>query len=134
MVKRAPRPGEGRPSGYSKEILDKAKAYLDECQAKDAMPQTAQLAYQLNCSRKTLYNWAEANDEFLHILEKLNALQEFILISKGLSGDYNAALAKLVLGKHGYHDRQDITSGDKPLTPLLVRFLDDKDSRNTEGV
>lgn len=30
--------------------------------------------------------------------------------------------------------QQDVTSGNEPLQPLLVRFLDVKDSGNTEGV
>jgi hypothetical protein len=34
------------------------------------------------------------------------------LIAKGLSGDFNSAIAKLVLGKHGYHDRVESTGAD----------------------
>ena len=26
----------------------------------------------------------------------------------GLKGDFNSTITKLVLGKHGYHDKQDV--------------------------
>jgi hypothetical protein len=41
--------------------------------------------------------------------------QERILVSKGLKGEFNSNIAKLALGKHGYTDKQDVTSDGKAL-------------------
>lgn len=49
----------GRPTDYSDKILKEAHQYLKDCEANDAMPQIAQLAYKLDVSRKTLYNWGK---------------------------------------------------------------------------
>jgi len=46
-------------------------------------------------------------------------------MSCGLSGEFNSNIAKLALGKHGYHDKQDNTlSGPdgKPVTVAAIEF------------
>jgi hypothetical protein len=48
-------------------------------------------------------------------LEPLLAAQGSQLIRNGLKGEYNPTITKLLLTKHSYTDRQDITSGGKPL-------------------
>ena len=55
-----------------------------------------------------MYAWEKEHKEFSYILADIKAKQEKVLISKGLSGDFNSAITKLVLGKHGYHDKQDV--------------------------
>ena len=55
-----------------------------------------------------MYKWEAENKEFSDILADIKAKQESVLINKGLSGDFNSAITKLVLGKHGYHDKQDM--------------------------
>jgi hypothetical protein len=134
----------GRPSEYSEEILTKAKEYLDSCEdetekvvemaneekgyekyrnkLKVNLPSVAGLAIYLEVARSTVYEWGEQHKEFSDILEKILAEQEKRLIENGLSGDYNPQIAKLVLGKHGYHDKQDVdqkVSGSLSLTDLF---------------
>jgi len=97
-----------RPTKYNKTILEKAYTYLKEWQDEgDMIPSVEALAGYLEVSRSTLYNWGEEYKEFLHILEEVNRLQAKTLINNGLSGSFNANITKLVLGKHGYSDKQD---------------------------
>jgi len=101
---------KGRPTKYNQNILDKANKYLDNYdEYGHIIPSVVGLADVLKVTAKTLYNWSEReeNKEFLHILERLNQRQHIKLINGGLSGDLNAQITKLVLGKHGYHEKQE---------------------------
>ncbi len=108
MAKREPREGEGRPSHYSDEIVRQANQYLLTYEDEGhAIPSVAGLSLFLNRSRSTLYEWSKQDDkkEFSDILDKINATQENVALSKGLKGDFNSQIVKLLLGKHGYSDK-----------------------------
>jgi len=99
----------GRPTKYTDELVEKAKAYLtDYIMYEDMIPSIASLSLVLGVDRSTLYAWEKEHVEFSYILADIKAKQEKVLISKGLSGDFNSTITKLVLGKHGYHDKQDM--------------------------
>lgn len=128
---------EGRPPIYSQEILDKAWEYIDICEDDEIqqtigmsakgtelfknkvivkLPTKGGLARYLGVNRDTLYQWSKDHPEFSDIMESLGAKQEDELINKGLSGDYNPTIAKVLLTKHGYHDKQETditTKGEK---------------------
>jgi hypothetical protein len=62
----------------------------------------------LGISRDTLYDWAKHDDKkFSDILSECNAEQERTLLNMGLIGEYNSNIVKLVLGKHGYNEKQE---------------------------
>lgn len=134
----------GRPTDYTPKILKAAKEYADlasELAIKadiqnTACPSIAELALTLKVARSTIYLWAKEHPEFSDILERIMAAQEMRLTDNGLNGTYNPTIAKVMLTKHGYTDKQDITSDNKPIAPLLVRFLGDDESNNgdTKGV
>ena len=65
------------------------------------------LSLFLKVNRDTLYTWAKEHPEFSDILDDLRNAQAEKLINNGLSGDYNPTIAKLILTKHGYHDKVD---------------------------
>ena len=120
----------GRPTKYNKGILEKANKYLEEYEAEgDMIPSVEGLALVLNVARRTIYNWAdtEGNDEFLHILGLINKKQHQVLINKGLTNEFNSAIVKLVLGKHGYHEKTDNThsgpDGGPIETSTAINFL-----------
>ena len=97
-----------RPTKYSTALVEKAQHYLDNYQEEGhKIPSQAGLALALGLSRETLRIWSQAEDkkEFLGILERINQKQECLLLDGGLTGKFNSAITKLVLGKHGYHDR-----------------------------
>ena len=129
----------GRPTKMTPELMEKARKYLPTCvdelvkftkqvneekgyeiyenRLKVNLPSIAGFALWLNISRDTVYEWGKEPGEFSDILGKVQAMQEKVLLEKGLSGDYNSTIAKLILAKHGHSDKvvQDITSGGKPI-------------------
>ena len=110
---KAKHPG-GRPTSYSQEVYDTALDYLDTYKSKydHEFPSVVGLCRVLNLSKTTLYRWAGKDEDTYHeefgaILEDLNNQQQLVLLSNGVNGKFNAQITKLVLGKHGYHDKQD---------------------------
>ena len=99
----------GRPSKYTEEIIKKAENYIYDYETyNDIIPSIVGLASILEVTRTTLYKWEKEHEEFSYILENIKREQEKVLLNKGLIGDFNSAITKLVLGKHGYHDKQDL--------------------------
>lgn len=91
------------------------------------LPSIAGLAVYLGVNRDTVYAWRDKDLtasteeekslflEFSDILGDILTEQEKRLVNGGISGTYNPMITKLALGKHGYADKADITSGDKPI-------------------
>ena len=97
-----------RPTKYNTALLEKAQHYLDNYDEYDeVIPSAVGLALVLNITRSTLYEWAKDEDKkvFSNILDNINKKQEQILLKNGLNNKFNSNITKLVLGKHGYHDR-----------------------------
>ena len=114
----------GRPTKYTPELIEKARKYADN---NHDFPMIAELALELEVSRDTIYAWALEPDkkDFSDIIEKVMAKQEVKLAKGALKGDYNAGFAKMMMTKHGYSDRQDVTSDNKPLAnaPVVIRLV-----------
>lgn len=98
-----------RPTKYSTALVEKAQHYLDNFEEYDeVIPSAVGLALVLNITRSTLYEWAKDDNkkEFSDILDNINKKQEQVLLKNGLNNTFNSNITKLLLGKHGYHDRQ----------------------------
>jgi hypothetical protein len=96
-----------RPTHYSDEIERKAKEYLSVYESLGhAVPSVAGLSIYIERARSTIYQWAAHPDNasFADILEQINANQEQKALSSGLTGEFNATIVKLLLGKHGYNE------------------------------
>ncbi len=109
----------GRPTEYSEAIYEAAAAYLNEYKTEHehAMPSVVGLCSVINRARSTVYKWAgEDHPEFSDILDQINEKQQLVLLNKGLTGEFNSAITKLALGKHGYHEKQDINASVKEMT------------------
>lgn len=136
----------GRPSEYSQVIVDKAQYYLDSCVDEEVqqvigmsakgtelykpklnvnLPTIEGLALFLGVHRDTLYEWAKIHPELSDTLQHIKTEQAKQLINKGLSGDYNSTIAKLILSvNHGMAEKTetDITSGGKAL-PTIIQII-----------
>ncbi len=116
-----------RPTKYSKEMVEKAYEYIrDYEQYGHMIPSIEGLAIVLDLHRDTLYDWSkQESKEFSDILGKLLQMQQLKLIDGGLSNKFNSAITKLVLGKHGFHDKmdQDIISSDKSMQPNVIELI-----------
>jgi hypothetical protein len=136
----------GRPTGYRPEMNQKVDEYLKLCKdeyfqltkstggnsdtfenkLRSRLPNMARLSLFLGVPERTLYDWADRHEEFSQSLGKVKKEQEARLLEMGVSGEYNSTIAKLILSSnHGYKERSDHTSDDKPI-PILGDMLKDK--------
>lgn len=132
-----------RPREYSEEIITKAKAYIDSCEdevidrisghsesfikyeqkLKVNLPTIEGLARYLKIHRDTVYQWEKDHEEFSDILEELRSKQAERLLNNGLSGDYNSTIAKVLLTKHGYNDKQEIDQKTEHSGGIEIKIL-----------
>lgn len=98
----------GRPSKLTVS-LEKAKAYLmgEYKTVGDVVPSVSGLACYLGISKVTALSYAKENNDFLNTLEAIKTIQENSLINKGLTGDFNPTIVKLMLSNHGYAEKQE---------------------------
>ena len=117
----------GRPTKYNQEIVDKCYEYIENyAKYDDMIPSIEGLAEVLDLCRDTLYDWAKDDKkEISYILAKLLQKQQKVLINNGLSNTFNSAITKLVLGKHGFHDKvdQDLTSKGGSMKPTVIELV-----------
>lgn len=135
----------GRPTEYNEAMLLKAQEYLSWANdtvdsngtTQIRLPKAEGMALYIGIHRSTLYRWAEEHPEFSDILERMNQIQADRVIDKAMSGQYNSQIAKLLLGKHGYSDKQEIdhTSAGKaiPILGGLSKHVPDNDSSQETG-
>lgn len=122
----------GRPSKYTKDVIEKARRYIANHQDfDDPIPSIAGLASVLGIVRETCHAWAkdENKPEFSDILKELMQKQERCLIRGGLMGDFNAPITKMIMTKHGYSDRvdTDVTTNGKDMPQqIIIRAADEK--------
>ena len=101
-----------RPTKYNKDILEKAKEYLNGgWELYHAVPMIEGLAQVLDLHKDTIYAWESDKDkeEFSDVVKKIRQAQHIALLDKGLKGELNASITKLALTKHGYSDKQEST-------------------------
>ena len=120
----------GRPTKYNEEALNTAEDYIvNFSDYGDAIPSVVGLAVALKTHRDTIYAWAkeEGKEAFSDIVKRLSTNQERKLLNGGLDNSFNPTIAKLLLGKHGYSDKQetDITSGGEKLSAPTYTVVDE---------
>lgn len=111
----------GRPSSLSQEHIDGAVWYLKGGfeERGEVVPSIAGLACFLGVSRDQIYDWGKRNIEFRYTLEAIKSAQEVLLVNKGLQGDFNPTIAKLMMANHGYSDKveNNLINSDGSLKP-----------------
>ena len=117
----------GRPSKYDDAVQKIAEDYCDNyTNYGDVVPTVVGLALAMDVATNTVYNWAnEDNPDFLRIFTRVEQLQHKGLVNGGLLGDFNPAIAKMMLTKHGYSDKQELahTNPDGSLTPTRIELV-----------
>ncbi len=113
--------GIGRPLKYSSadEIQPLIDAYFADCD-RDGKPYTiAGLAYALDCSRDTIYEYEDnTNKPFSDSIKKARA-RVLTRLEEGIAGDKGNPAGKIFLAKnYGYSDRQGIDIA----TPQGIQF------------
>ena len=100
----------GRPSKYTPELLEKAREYLESgyVENDELFPSHVGLCLYLGIGKSTAYDWAKEveKSEFSDIFEQIMMKQELKIVKNAMTGDYNSTIAKVMLTKHGYSDKQ----------------------------
>ena len=117
----------GSPTKLTPELITKAAEYLVVFRSEgDLIPTIAGLSCYLDISRSSIYNYKDKSVDFLDILEKLESMQEKMLVNGGLSGDFNAPITKMMMTKHGYSDKQETAltgaDGAELFPSIVVRY------------
>lgn len=120
-----------RPTTLTPELIEKAQEYVENYQdLGQVVPTVAGLALHIGASRSVVYKWGEEDttpQAFMDILDDIKAKQELDLVSGGLSNQFNSTIAKMMLTKHGYSDKQEIdhTSGGEKLQAPIYTVVDE---------
>jgi hypothetical protein len=115
----------GRPTKYNSKTIDKVKEYMKKRDRENKLPSIEGLALYLDVNRSSIYEWKEKHKEFSNILERLLGDQVQKLFDNGLSGEWNATIAKLVLAKHGYKEQKEV---DNTHSLKVLKLSDDEES------
>jgi|SRR5690606_16367134 len=109
----------GRPTKYNAEMQAQADAYVLRWAEVDAVPSRVGLCCWLGISKPTSFEWEREYPEFSATLKNIDTLQERTAVNKGILGEFNSTIVKLVLANHGYSDKvqQDNVSSDGSMTP-----------------
>ncbi len=110
-----------RPTKLTDELTAKAAEYLDRYEElEEPVPSVAGLACFLKVARSSIYLWSKGEGPFSDIVDDIHSKQEQKLLTGGLLGNYNPSIAKLMLTKHGYSDKQQQEVSGPDGTPVQV--------------
>lgn len=114
----------GRPIEFKEEYIQEAEKYLLENQdlprgdnddkLNVKLPTLEGFALRIGHKLDTLNVWAEKNEKFLGALNKIREEQRSRLINKGLSGQYNPVISKLILSAN--HGMKEKTENEQKIT------------------
>jgi len=116
----------GRPTKYNDQTIPKTQFYLDNFEALgDKIPSIAGLADHLEVTRETVHDWLlqEEKAEFSYNVKRILQRQEKVLANKGLDGEFNSSITKLLLTKHGYSDKVEGTLGGPGGAPIPIQYI-----------
>jgi len=125
----------GRPTSYKEEYCNEVQNYLDLCidvesefhktrgKRSDSyerkltvkLPTIEGFALHLKVNKTSLYEWDKKYPKFSNSLDLIKTEQRNRLLNKGLSGDYNSTIAKLILSSnHGMSEKviQELSGKD----------------------
>ncbi|MBX2849174.1 MAG: DNA-packaging protein [Acidiferrobacterales bacterium] len=111
----------GRPTDYSKELQAAADDYIYTWMDTDKLPSRVGLCSRIGISKTVSYDWEKKYDEFLNTLKVIETLQEYSALNKGITGEFNSTIVKLVLANHGYSEKSSVdhtTNGEKLSAPV----------------
>ena len=110
-----------RPTKLTAAAQEAARDYIkDYAQDDHAIPTVGGLAERLGVAKRTIRHWKKRNEEFENTYERLMSEQERVLLNKGITGEYNAAICKLILmNNHGYRDKKNTVFAPFGVTKIV---------------
>lgn len=137
---------KGRPTKYKPEMCDMVDDYLAiavdeeydyiksesgssvtrEQKLRVKLPTVDGFASYLDVATSSVNLWATQYPEFSEALEKIKREQRNRLLDKGLNGQYNSTIAKLILSaNHGISEQKkvDVTTNGKDVSSMSSEEL-----------
>jgi len=126
----------GRPTTYKKEYCEKVYEYLATASKEQmTLPTVEGFCVYINAPRRTVYEWRDTHEEFLHTLDDILTYQKIQLVNDGIYGgkEVNATIVKLMLqNNHGMKERKDLTTDDEKIETNAILFSDFKDASKSK--
>jgi DNA-binding XRE family transcriptional regulator len=85
---------------FEKEVASGGRKILIKERTPNLPPTLNKFAKSIGVHRNTLINWTKIDEDFLCAYEYCKMIQEEFLSDKGLLGEYNPAITKLMLINH----------------------------------
>lgn len=135
----------GRPTDFDEKKVQKVlNEYLNEAVPQNMkFPTVEGLALKAGVTKKTIYNWTKKSKWFLHSIKRLKMLQKEYLIETGVFGgkEVNPTIIAMMLRVNHKmvevtksENKNDHTSNGKELNPVLVKFINNANDRDTTGI
>ena len=113
----------GRPTKYNATIQKKADEYINNLPDDEVIHTVEGLADHINVARSTVYKWKDEIEQFSDTLETILRKQAKTLINRGLTGEFNAPMTKMLMNvNHGYRERTELDnlSSDGSMSPQKI--------------
>ena len=113
----------GRPTKYNATIQKKAEEYIKHLPEDEVVHSIEGLSDYIDVSRSTVYKWRDEIEEFSDTLEAILRKQAKSLINRGLTGEFNAPMTKMMMNvNHGYRERSEVDnlSSDGSMSPQKI--------------
>jgi len=113
----------GRPTKYNATIQKKADEYIKNLPEDEVVHTVEGLADHIDVARSTVYKWKDEIEEFSDTLETILRKQAKTLINRGLTGEFNAPMTKMLMNvNHGYRERTELDnlSSDGSMSPQKI--------------
>jgi len=113
----------GRPTKYNATIQKKAEDYIKNLPEDEVVHSIEGLADHIDVARSTVYKWRDEIEEFSDTLETILRKQAKTLINRGLAGEFNAPMTKMMMNvNHGYRERTELDnlSSDGSMSPQKI--------------
>ena len=113
----------GRPTKYNATIQKKAEEYIKNLPEDEVVHTVEGLADHIDVARSTVYKWRDEIEEFSDTLEIILRKQAKTLINRGLTGEFNAPMTKMLMNvNHGYRERNEVDnlSSDGSMSPQKI--------------
>lgn len=99
----------GRPTRYIIKFPSSVTQYTDNCLKNGTFPTIEGLAQYLDVGTRTIYDWEQLHKDFSQTIDTLRGTQKHLLITNGLTGNYNGRFAMFLLkANHGMTEKETL--------------------------
>jgi hypothetical protein len=106
-----------------KEVVSNGVVKIINEEKPNKPPTINKFSIKIGVCRKTLNNWCDAHPEFLRTYTQCKAIQEEFLCDKGLLGEYNQGITRLMLVNHSeIKDKMEIDQTNESKVKIELAY------------